>query len=321
MNVDSSIRATCAAQHGAISRAQLRAMNLTREQIARRLNNGTLIGAGARTFLLNGSPDNAGRRAITAVLESGPGAILSHTSAAAWWGLGAFTLEPLHTAIERNCHLKATDGVRLHHATIIPEGHRTSLDGIPIASPGLTLFMLAGMLPPDRLERAVDSAWSLRLVDGRGLRALLDRLARRGRNGVVAMREILEARGESWSPPQSNIESRFRQLMANNGLGRFRGQAKISDGHWTGRVDFYDDELDLVIEVQSERYHAALSDRRTDQERRQRIENLGMTLIEVWDSDLFHRPESVVERVEEAVRRLTLRSRYGNVVDSDPLAS
>ncbi|HVR31555.1 MAG TPA: DUF559 domain-containing protein [Acidimicrobiia bacterium] len=58
-----------------------------------------------------------------------------------------------------------------------------------------------------------------------------------------------------------------------------------------------------VIEIQSERYHSALTDVAADAARRAHLESAGYTVIEVWDRELFTNPGLVVERVLQALHR------------------
>ncbi len=293
-----------ARQHGVVARRQLFAAGYSAKTIRRRIQKGILLEVTPRVLTVAGVPNGRGRRAMTAVLHAGEHVVLSHTSAAAWWRISGFRLEPIHVAIERNRHWEARDGMIVHHATVLPTAFRTVLDAIPITTPALTILHLAGMISPERLEAAVDHAWSLRLIDGADLAEVLDRMAQRGRNGVAALRTIAGARPATWTPPQSNLESRFLQLTKTHSLGRFECQVVLQDDGWQARVDFVDRDVPLVVEVQSQRYHAALSQRSRDAERRRRIESLGYTVVEVWDVDLFGDEERVASRVRSVRRHL-----------------
>ena len=85
MAFDDDLRIMCANQYGIAGRRQLRAMGGTRTRIAHRVSKGILRPITAEVLELVGSPPSDGKRALAAVLDAPPGAILSHTSAAAWW--------------------------------------------------------------------------------------------------------------------------------------------------------------------------------------------------------------------------------------------
>lgn len=257
-----------------------------------------------RVLRLCGVPGSDAQRLMAAVLHTGFGAILSHTTSASWWGVSGFRLNPIHVAIERNQHWEEDSPAVVHHATIIPEGERKTFNGLPVCSPALTIFQLAGTISPDRVARALDSAWSLRLLDGLIMSRLLEELAKPGRNGIRLIRELLKDRGKDWVPPASNVEHRFDEIMRRAGITTFRRQVNIGDEEFTGRVDFLDSELPLVVEVQSERFHTALSDKAKDAARRAAMEAQGLLVVEVWDFEIFHTPWLVVRRIKEARSRL-----------------
>src|SRR5690242_17751529 len=77
-----------AAQHGVVARRQLTELGFNRRAIEVRVANGRLHRVGREVFAV-GRPQLARRgRWMAAVLSCGPGAVLSHGSAAALWELG-----------------------------------------------------------------------------------------------------------------------------------------------------------------------------------------------------------------------------------------
>ncbi|MGH9166310.1 MAG: endonuclease domain-containing protein [Acidimicrobiia bacterium] len=181
------------------------------------------------------------------------------------------------------------------------------LDGVPIASPALVLFQLAGQVHPLRVARACDNAWAMGLVSGRGLHALLDQLAEHGRNGITVMREILAERPPGYVPPASGLERRFARILEEAGEEPMRRQVDVGGEAWVGRVDFADPSLPLLVEINSERYHSALLDRQADQARYEALRAAGFTVLVFWDTEVWHEPHRVVLEV----RRARVASRAG----------
>ena len=107
------------------------------------------------------------------------------------------------------------------------------------------------------------------------------------------MREILDARGDHWIPPASGLESRAMALLEEAGLHGFDRQVDLGHDEWVGRVDFVDMRARVVIEVQSDRHHAALSSRRDDAERFASLEAAGFVVVTVWEDELWHRPAAL----------------------------
>src|SRR5690606_28594970 len=155
-------------------------------------------------------------RALTAVLDVGAGAVLSHLSAGAFWGLKGCSIEPHH--VTRTSRSSRTSAIAVVHTVrVLPPEWTTTLDGVPIVRPELLAMQLYQLCRDERAERLVDSLWSMRLLSGRSLRAFLDALGRRGRNGTAGLRRYLDERGDDHTPPASTLESRFMQLLREEG--------------------------------------------------------------------------------------------------------
>jgi very-short-patch-repair endonuclease len=296
----SSIYEVASTQHGLITRGQLREQGFDRRRVARWVASGQLERIHVNVLAVGGSLPTPRRQILAAVLETGHDASASHTTAAALWGVAGYRLAPIHIVVRRLSRHHHGLPWRVHQFTGRVSRHQRWIDSIPVTSPALTMLHLAQVVSERRLARAVDNAWSLGLLTGRDLFDLDTQLSQRGRDGLVALRRVAIERGEDWIPPQSNIESRFMDLFA---VLDFRRQAPIRGEDWSARVDFVHEPTRTVVEVQSERYHTALTDVEADAIRRGRLESQGYAVLEVWDNELFSFPALVVSRVLRAVHR------------------
>jgi very-short-patch-repair endonuclease len=77
-----------------------------------------------------------------------------------------------------------------------------------------------------------------------------------------------------------------------------RRQLDSGGDQWSGRFDLRDQELPVVLEVMSEAFHAALSYERDDKVRREKLEADGFVVKEIWDTDVWTRPDLVVKIIE-----------------------
>lgn len=307
MGPDRTIAGICRDQHGVASRGQLAQAGIGRDHIRARVQRGQLEFITPRVVKLAGSAATDAQKMMISVLHVGPGAVISHQTAARWWGLPGFRLEPIAVTLLRSRRVLDEPNHVIHHATVLPRDHVLLVEGIPIASPALTLFQLAADMSEGRLAAVVDRAWSMRLTSGAELNDLLGRLGRSGRNGISVMRTVLSERGNDYRPPQSGLEMRAREILRSAGFEP-RAQVDLGDDQWTGRVDFLLEEWGIVIEIQSERFHSSLTDKANDHRRLERLRDDGFTVVEVWDTDVFHRPYEVVERVRAAVYRKIVAS-------------
>ncbi|MDX1448861.1 MAG: type IV toxin-antitoxin system AbiEi family antitoxin domain-containing protein [Acidimicrobiia bacterium] len=292
-----------ASQHGLITRHQLFEAGVSRWTVRRWAESHRIVPAHRGVFALAGSPRTVHQEVLAKILATDVEAAASHTTAAWLWGVSGYRPHPIHVVVNRHRRHHEMLPWKVHQFTGLPRHHVKSVDRIPVTSPALTMLHLAQMVSEGRLGRAIDSAWSLGILSGRDLFDLDQELARRGRNGIVALREAAEARGVDWVPPQSNLESRFMSLIDPVGAHGFERQVTIRRGSWAARVDFLHRSSRTVVEVQSERYHAALTSREDDAERIARLEAAGFTVVEVWDTELFYEPDSVRRRVWTSIYR------------------
>jgi very-short-patch-repair endonuclease len=146
----------------------------------------------------------------------------------------------------------------------------------------------------------------MHLLSGPSALMCLQDFARSGRNGTTVYRSILDARGPNYVPPTTNLEGRVAQLAERAGI-TLRRQVNLGGEMWDGRVDFIEEAVSLIVEVQSERYHAALCDRVADEIRHRKLQDDGFSLLELWDNDVWTRSAFTVARLREAVRAAKAR--------------
>jgi very-short-patch-repair endonuclease len=257
-----------------------------------------LIPLSAEVLRVGGSPVTEGVIAMAGVLDSPGRAFLSHRSAAAWWGLPGYTIDkPVHTLIPWQGTRTRTRLAIVHYHRGLPADHLRELNGVPVVSPALTIFLLAGKEHPARTERSLDNAWSMRLVTHREMHGLLKRLAARGRNGIRVMRKLLADRPADYVAPQTGLEARVDRLARDVGVV-LRRQVNTGGDEWIGRVDFMIEDTNKTIEVLSRRYHGSLLDRISDQTRFTRLNEAGFAVLTLWDSDVWGNAGLVRDRIE-----------------------
>ena len=309
MSADHELHELAAAQHGFITRADVRVTGLSRFALVHRIKRGDWTPHGRRALHRGGTPWNRASPLMRAVLDAGAGAVVSHTTAAAWWGLPGFDLLTVHITRPRGMTGAPTEFAdHVHEVLDLTTDQVTVLDGVPVVRPERAIFELCAATHPLRAERALDTGWSKALYSGDSLRRIHRELACRGRGGTVVLRELLRSRPAGWTPPASNLEARFETIMRGALLGAWRRQVDLGDdARWCGRVDFLSVQWPLVVEVQSERYHSALSDLAHDAVRRKGLEDAGVVVVEVWDRQVWHARQDVVAAVRDGIARAKAR--------------
>src|SRR5262245_40841937 len=252
MNADDELHEIAARQLGFVTRCDARTAGLSRAAMRHRIARGEWIVHGQRVLRRAGAPWTKASPLMCAVLDAGPGAVLSHGAAAAWWGLPGFDLRPIDVTRPRGLTgAPATVADRVHDVLTLATAQVTVLEGIPIVRPERLILELCATAHPARAERALDTGWAKGLYSGESLRRIHSDLAASGRSGIVLMRELLAARPPGWVPPASNLEARFMAVAREAGLGEWRRQVDVgSDHRWCGRVDFVSTVLPLIVEVQ-----------------------------------------------------------------------
>lgn len=234
-----------------------------------------------------------------AVLEGGRGTVLSHRSAAALSGVPGFGKGRLETLRPESVdHVVRLS--RLHRSSLLPPHHTTLIDGIPCTTVARTLFDLAAAERPARIVRAVDNALSQMGMTIGDLEEVFATLAGRGRAGTRVMRRILDDRGVGYVPVESELEALVDALVKAAGQDPLRRQVILGDDAPIGRVDFFDDRAQVVVEAQSRRYHSSWSAQVERMERHARLAALGIRVIEVSWWQLVNEPHVFIDVLRRA---------------------
>ncbi len=234
---------------------------------------------------------------MAAALDAGPGAAVSHETAAALWRLPGFLPGPLHVsrAVGRSGSMCSLATV--HRTCHLPDGHLCTVQGVAVTTVARTIFDLAGVLHPGRTERAFDNALARGLTTVRAVREVVAVLSTRGRAGSAVMRQLLAARVDGYVAPESGLEARFLSIVQAAGLPLPVRQRDVGGEEWIGRVDFlYPDER-LVVEIDSDLHHSTLSDEAADAIRDRALHEAGYRVVRIGEQLVWHRPQEVVRRV------------------------
>lgn len=273
--LDAIIARIAARQKGAVSRGQLLAAGLSRHQIQRRIDSGALIPIHPGVYLVGHTGGSPLAHESAAILACRPRALLSHRTAARLWQLPVPDGGPIEvTVVGRD--RRALNGVRIYSLAALPRTELRHRQGLPLASPSLTILDLASSLDDQGLATALNEARVLRIVTEPQLRATL--AAHPRRRGAGALRRLLE----SESGPRitrSKAERRALNVMRSHGLDP---ETNVPIGPW--KVDLFFRRERLVVGFDSYRFHS--TPKRFVDDRR-RIADLGARGFQVlpltWD--------------------------------------
>lgn len=218
--VDSAIAALAGRQYGVVARSQLLDLGLGRGAIARRLEAGRLHPVHRGVYAVGHRALRLEASWMAAVLVA-DGAVLSHRSAAALWGIVGGDAR-----VEIIAPQSLRPRPRLHvHRGRVPPDEITTRRRIPVTTPARTLLDLAAILPPHRLARAATEAEIRRLGSPTSLADLVARYPRRP--GVPAIRALLERREIGRNVTRRDLELRFVAFLDVHRIPRPRINATV----------------------------------------------------------------------------------------------
>jgi very-short-patch-repair endonuclease len=282
-------------QHGVVSWWQLRELGWSRRAIQHRVATGRLHPVRRGAYAVGRPKLDRRGDLMAAVLACGRGAALSHGSAAALWGVCPDRSGPVDVSSPSLAD-RCQPGVRVHRRRCLRSADVTSLEGIPLTVPVLTLIDLAAVLGPWDVERAVNEADRLSLVDPEGLRTAL--LQYRGRRGVARLRDLLDSR--TFRLTDSELERRFLRLVDAAGLKTPRTGQRLNGF----KVDFFWPELGLVVETDGLRYHRTPAQQARDRVRDQAHTAAGLTTLRFTHAQVRHEANRVRSTLLAVARRL-----------------
>jgi hypothetical protein len=242
--VDAAIARIAVRQHGNVTRLALLRLGLDDHAIRHRVKGGRLHRVHWGVYSVGRPPATPLERAAAAVLACGSGAILSHGSAAALWGLQKIWREPLHVTVPGD---RRPPRIRVHRSTrLIRRDVRTQL-GIRVSSPARTVLDCAPELSDRALTRMVQDA---RLAGYLNERQLADVIARFPRHpGAQRLKPSVEVTGP---PTRSGFEDDFLAFCESFGLPRPRVNARVA-GY---EVDALFEAEQLIVELDGWAFHA-----------------------------------------------------------------
>lgn len=285
--------------HGLFRRADARRLGVSDQQLRWLLDGGRAVRLAPGTYRVVGAPVTPQQALLAFVWSRGPDALASHRSAAWLWRLPTYRGGSPEVLVPIGRSQRSAVG-RVHLTRVLPAEHRRMVDGIAVTSAARTLFDLAALDRPERVEVALDDALVRRLCTLRQVNMALFALAGRGRSGVGTMRRLLADRGEGEVVPASKLEARFRRLVREHGLPMPTFEVDLGDEAWIGRVDAVWRDALLVVELDGRRWHDGRLALERDRARDNRLMAQGWRVLRfTWD-DLARRPLEAVATVLRA---------------------
>jgi hypothetical protein len=288
MGARDDIRRIAERQHGNVTRAQLDAIGLTRNEIDERHEQGWLIRRHTGVYAVGHVPRTRESRWLAAVLALGDGAVLSHVAAGAHWRMlpGAAITEVI---VPTTAGHPKRDGIVVHRQRL-PATHVTMHRNIPVTTPIRTLLDLAAVLSLGALAKAFEQAQVILQMPPAPLAAEV--IARPRQRGNAKLRRILIG-AVNPADVRSVLELRFLRMCASYGIPRPEVNVRI--GAWT--PDFLWPERGLVVETDGIEFHRTAAARRRDAIKDEFLRSIGLEVIRLTWADVTERPAATAARL------------------------
>jgi very-short-patch-repair endonuclease len=231
---------------------------------------------------------------MAATLACGPGAVLSHRSAAAHLGIRHSSAARIDVSSPGRAG-RSRDGIVAHGGATLTSADVSVVHAIPCTTVARTILDLSTVLNREALEYVLHRAQSKpSSLDFSELAALLDRFP--GRRGTARLRSLLgRPAGLTDAQAKSRMERAFLALCRKAGLPRPRVNPWIPLPIPAGglEVDFSWPDRKLAVETDSASFHGTIRARRNDPARDRALMLAGWQVARYTWWDVTAQPRTV----------------------------
>lgn len=233
---------------------------------------------------------------MAAVLACGPGAVLSHRSAAYLWGLVDSWEAPIDVTAP-NRRGRSPAGVAAHKDGSLLAIDKTARHGIPCTTVARTILDYAGVEEERRVRKVIAEAEVLGILDKARLRALLNRSRRR--RGVARLRLILDSIHPQTKRTRSELERLFLGMCEKGSVPEPEVNVWLPAPNGKRyQADFLWREQGLIVEADSRRFHDTDTAFVEDRKRRQQLELAGWRVSQCTWEEVEREPRRLATTVK-----------------------
>jgi very-short-patch-repair endonuclease len=241
-------------QWGVIADWQLIECGVSRPAISRWAKSGRLHRIYPRVYAVGHTAVCTEGRLLAAVLYAGPGAALSHASAAHWWNLLSYL--PEITQVTSPRRRLSLEGVRVHRSERL---ERVMHRGLPLTPVSRTLLDFAAVAQLQVVRSAVAEADFLHVLD---LKAI-DEVTGVGQAGSARLNRALTLHRPEYARTRSPLEDLFLDLCRRHRLPLPEVNVKVG----IHRVDALWRHERVIVELDGGDGHASYAQMQRDRQR------------------------------------------------------
>jgi hypothetical protein len=290
-------------QHGVVSARQLLALGFSPQLLVAEADRGRLIPLHQGVYAVGHRRLTWHGRCWAAVLGAEANevdevvwpAVASHGSAAYLWGIYRYAPEAID--VTAPIRRRATREFRVHFSSILAREDRVEKEGIPVTSVPRLLLDLAIRARANQVDRLLERAEELELLDLHAVEDVLDRAG--GHRGRGRLRRALALYQPDPSFTRSRFEKSFRRRVVAAGLPtpsmNFNAEGYELDAYWPN--------LRFAVELDLFETHGARAAFERDHVRQEELKLLGVEMIRVTRPRLLREPETVMRNLATLLER------------------
>jgi very-short-patch-repair endonuclease len=292
-NSSAKVRVGAAAESawGRISWAQLMQLGVAKGTVAQWLKEGYLYEELPRVYSVGHRSGSVEANLSTALLYAGPGAMLSHQTAAWWWALTSRQPPPIHVSTPRRC--RSRPGLKVHGRRPVD---RVVHNDLTVTTVPQTLLDYAAQMPFEDVRYVLAEADYHRLIDLDDMTAI----AGRGKPGSSALRQALAVHWPDLARTDSGLERAFLFLIEAAGLPRPQVNVRICGF----KVDCYWPEYRVAVELDGGKGHSTERQVRRDHGRDLRLRQEGIIVRRYAHAQVYREGDAVLADLRRAIATL-----------------
>jgi hypothetical protein len=289
-SVDEVVAAFARVQHGLVTLLQLLEAGLTESAISKRVARGALHRVHRTVYSVGHIALSREARFLAAVLASGPGALLSHLSAAELWQISRFRAHLIAVVAPRKREVK---GVRVHAARHLHRRDATSRNRIPVTSTPRLFVDLTDVLTAYQLANVIHEAAFRGHFSELATRDAIERA--NGRHNLHVLEKALRLNAAGSAGTKSGHEDAFLALLDSIGFP----EPRVNTDLHGFEVDFHWPQRKLAVEVDGVG-HGRPRTLRDDAHEDRTLRAAGYTVLRFTGDDLQRRPAEVLRSLGRA---------------------
>jgi very-short-patch-repair endonuclease len=295
--VDRAVADLAKRQHGVVARSQVVGLGVAGNTVDRWVRSGRLHRLVPGVYAVGHTAITRRGRWMAAVLASGDGAVLSHRSATALFGIWGSGAGEIHVTVPRKS--RSTRSIHRHFSKL-PRDERGTVDGIPTTSAARAVLDLAVEGGEAAAESALREAEYLGIYGEVSLPALLERHP--NHLGAQACHEALaNLRGDPGGRVRSDLEELFIAFLDAHRIPRPRLNHWLSIDDDRFQVDCFWPEARLIAELDGWQSHGTKRAFGKDRARDRKLGAAGYRVIRITESQIYDEPDALASDLQASV--------------------